>query len=771
MSDRMRITGMNSGMDTESIVQQLVAAKQIKVDSLKNDQKKLEWKQTAWQELNSKIYNLYSNTLSKLRLTGAYKKKTTTSSDVTKATVTADANAVDGTQTLSIQKLAKAGYLTGSKISRLEAGREKADAKLDTKLEDLGIKAGTKIGVSTGAGTESSQTILVNIESGDTVQTFMDKINGTGQGVTLSFDEANGVFSVTGPADGTKYKLTDPEQTYGSAALQALGLSEVFKNDNSVTGSYTGTSLTKPTLVKADGNAITGSENTKLVEELGIKAGSRIGISLNANEPAVWVTMKSGETIKDFVDRFNVEADGTGVSLSFEDGYMTVKGPADGTKYKLTQGLKEDPEPDGTYKIDTTIIDALGLGDVFENDNSTMGVKTGDAISRRAKKPAPLTSQTLLKDIAPGMFGSSNEIIIKTGAGDNYKKTRIKFEEGMKISDLVSEFKQAGLNASFDEANQRFFLSSKTTGTESDFTIEDNTGDNSVLSVLGLSGGDSNKIAGQDAEITLNGTKYTSTKNAFTINGLTINATGITDGDIAITTATDYKGAYDTVKEFLSEYNDLINEMDKLYNADSARKYSMLSAAQKETMSDEEVEKWDGTIKGALLRKDEQLGTIMNAMTNSMLKVLNVNGTNMRLADFGIKTLGYFDAKDFEHHAYHIDGDTDDDKVAGKDDKLMKALMADPENTTQFFANLCKDLYDSVGKIMNKTSEYSSIYKVYNDKQLKKEYDNYTKKIKDAEDKLSAYEDRWYDKFAKMETALSKLQSSQSVVSGMLGSK
>ena len=63
MSDRMRITGMYSGMDTESIVQQLVAAKQIKVDALKNDQKKLEWKQNAWQDLNKKIYNLYSGTL------------------------------------------------------------------------------------------------------------------------------------------------------------------------------------------------------------------------------------------------------------------------------------------------------------------------------------------------------------------------------------------------------------------------------------------------------------------------------------------------------------------------------------------------------------------------------------------------------------------------------------------------------------------------------------------------------------------------------------
>ena len=38
MSDLLRMTGMYSGMDTESIIQQLVSAKATKVTNLKNDQ-------------------------------------------------------------------------------------------------------------------------------------------------------------------------------------------------------------------------------------------------------------------------------------------------------------------------------------------------------------------------------------------------------------------------------------------------------------------------------------------------------------------------------------------------------------------------------------------------------------------------------------------------------------------------------------------------------------------------------------------------------------
>ena len=769
---------MSSGLDTESIVQQLVAAKQIKVDDLKNDQKKLEWKQTAWQDLNTKIYNLYSGTLSKLRLVGAYKKKTTSSSDTTKATVSATANAVDGTQTLEVKKLAKTASLTSAKVSRMEWRRMPVEADESTTLEELGIDTsqGYELGISlnTNAPTPGA---TVRVEAGETVGSFIQKINAAAEAenidFSLSFDSTKGVINVHGPADGTKYKLTSP---YGSSSglvdttlVDTLGLGDVFKNDNSVTGDHVGSAFTRPELVKAED--IVGTKETRLVEDLKIKAGSKLGVSVNAQDPTVWVEVKAGETVEDFVNRFNTEAAGTGVKMSFADGALTVSGPADGSKYKLTQGWKK--EDDGSIKIpqelETEIIDALGLRDIFEDDNSVTGTHTGDSFKTAVAKPAPLKAEDTLNSIAYGAF-AGHEITVKVGTGADATKTKIKLSLDMKISDLVSELKKAGLNASFDEAQQRFYISSKQSGTENDFTITDDTADSSVLSMLGLVGGDSNKIAAQDAEIVLNGTTYTDTKNTFSINGLTINATGVTDGEIMISTATDYQSAYDTIKDFLTEYNDLINEMDKLYNADSARKYNMLSADEKEAMSDEEVEKWENTIKDSLLRKDVQLSSVMNTMTQAMLQTFEINGKKMHLSTFGIKTLGYFTAKDNEHHAYHIDGDEDDENTRDEEDKLMKALTEDPEGTIQFFADLCKNLYGELDKTMSQSTEYSSIYKVYNDKQLQKDYDNYTKKIKEAEDKLSAYEDKWYDKFSKMETALAKLQSNQSIVSSMLGS-
>ena len=70
----MRVTGMYSGLDTETIVQELVAARQTKVDDLKKEQTKLEWKQTAWKDLNNKISKLFTGTLDNLVYQSSYMK-------------------------------------------------------------------------------------------------------------------------------------------------------------------------------------------------------------------------------------------------------------------------------------------------------------------------------------------------------------------------------------------------------------------------------------------------------------------------------------------------------------------------------------------------------------------------------------------------------------------------------------------------------------------------------------------------------------------------
>ena len=71
----IRITGMNSGLDTDSIIKELIKAKSDKLNTLKKSKTKLEWKQDAWKTTNSKIYNFYSKQLGNLRFQSSFKKK------------------------------------------------------------------------------------------------------------------------------------------------------------------------------------------------------------------------------------------------------------------------------------------------------------------------------------------------------------------------------------------------------------------------------------------------------------------------------------------------------------------------------------------------------------------------------------------------------------------------------------------------------------------------------------------------------------------------
>jgi flagellar hook-associated protein 2 len=299
------------------------------------------------------------------------------------------------------------------------------------------------------------------------------------------------------------------------------------------------------------------------------------------------------------------------------------------------------------------------------------------------------------------------------------------------------------------------------------------------------------KIDSSDAKIVLNGVIYTSTSNNFSINGLNIAVSGTTDdindlldenGEldklkasklddktaITLSTSVDAQSIYDTIKDFLTSYNSIINELTKLYNADSASDYEPLTDDEKSEMTDTEISKWETKIKDSLLRRDTNLSTLMSAMKNSMSKTYEVNGKKYALSSFGINTLYYGTAPENEESAYHIDGDEDDENTSGNTDKLLAAITEDPDTVIDFMKQLTTSLYKSIDNQMQ-SSSVRSRYSIYNDKELQDQYDDYTTLISDWEDKVADKEDYYYQQFADMETALGTLNSQTSALSGLIG--
>ena len=284
-----------------------------------------------------------------------------------------------------------------------------------------------------------------------------------------------------------------------------------------------------------------------------------------------------------------------------------------------------------------------------------------------------------------------------------------------------------------------------------------------------FSKGASRKV-GQDSEIELNGATFTSNSNNYSINGITIQVTAKTKDDeqVTITTDTDVDAIYKSIKDMFTDYNKLIKSMDEAYNADSSKGYEPLTDDEKSAMTDDEVEKWETKIKDSLLRKDDTLSSIINTMKNDMASSITINGKSYALSSFGIATQGYFASGENEKGVYHIDGDSDDSVTSGNDDKLRAAIAGDPETVVSFFSQLFSKVYTDLGNKMA-TSSVSSAYTVYNDKQMNKQYSEYTTKISAAESKITTWEDYYYSKFSAMESALSKLNSQTSSMSGLFG--
>lgn len=664
----IRITGMNSGLDTEAIINELASARSVKVQNVQKDQTKLSWKIDAWKELNAKIYSLYSDVISDLRFDYAYTKKTTKVSDSDAVSVITGGDAMNGVQTLKINKLAKTGYLTGGQLGT--SSGEKLVANLD--------------GLDWLKDSNQSVTFKVNVggEAKEITISGYDNLNGVAEkfkaiGLDAKYDEKNHRFFITSKETGKTANFTMEPITSGLPVLDE------------------------------NGNA--------LLKEV----------------PAEW--------------------------------------PSDATKQEYLLKEYQKTNPDATLDDCKTAYEK-NRNDIIDANNKIIAEFNKKSESNKAKglKEVPPAWDTITDPVEQqervDAYNAANPDSTVTDWND-YKA--IYEQDRQDIIDSNNKL-IASENAKIATFNKTLKGLGLLTG---DMAAKYGWGFSDAEKEAGLV---ANKIEGEDAEIELNGAKFTSAKNSLEINGLTMTLHKETKDTITLTTEQDTDGIYDTIKNFFVKYNELINEMDKLYNAESASKYEPLTKEEKEALSDTEVEEWEKKIKESLLRRDGTLSSVSSAMKEVLLSTFipDTNGRNegkdKYLSYFGIETLGYFKAKDNEKSAYHIDGNADDSSVKNNADKLKKAIANEPDTVIEFFKKLSNNLYDKLTEKMER-SDYSSPFTVYNDKQMDIELKSYDSKIKTEQDKLNDYIDRWYEKFSQMEVALSKLNSKESSLSSLFG--
>jgi len=650
----VRMTGMISGLDTESLIQSLVEAQRLKNKKVEDKKTLLEWKQDRWKELNTKLYKLYTTDLNKMRLESSYLTKMVTTSNDNLVSVNAKANAPNGTHELVIEQLASAKSLTGATLG--------ANTKSSTKLTDLGVTAGTVIKI-----THNGKEETLEVDSNTQISDFVNLAKKVG--LNASFDETYKRLYISSKKSGTE-------------------------NDFEITASASLTTDEK--YIKS----ITGYQNLSELEQESI-------------DNALGILADTGATNDD-------------KQLAID----TLKGFAEA---EVERQVREEVTPNAKKAAEAKIREDVLTEYLIKNEI------TEDKLSDEQKAEIKnLQQQAIESEEGQQKINDAINAALEEAKGKDSYQTRVNSAISV-LEDVISSYQNLAAGGSSDATSR--------------------------LDNIGL-GADAHVVDAVNSQIIYNGVTYTGSSNVFNINGMEITLKGKGAGEtIYLNVETNTKGVYDMVKNFISSYNEILKEMNDLYYAESARGYDPLSDAEREAMTDDQIEKWEKKIKDSILRRDNTLGSLLDAMKNAMMTQVEIDGKRYSLSSFGIQTSKVYTEKGL----LHIEGDEDDPLYAIYDNKLMKALEEDPDTVMKVLSEVSQALYNTMNEKMKSIPNVRSALTFYNDKEMAKQKAEYEKQIAKLEAKVIQMEEKYYKQFAEMETALAKMQEQSNALAGMLG--
>lgn len=714
----IRMSGLLSGMDTEAIVKELMSAQSLKKNKVVKAKTKLEWTQTKWADLNTKLTGLYNNFVTKMQLSTAYKTKKTTISDTSKASVSAKTNAVNGSYTMEVKNIATAQYLTGAKI----------DASATDKLVDLDSSLLNKeISITTG-GTTTKFAVTADT----TLKDFTSALQNAG--LNASFDDAQKRIFISSKDSGVANTfsistsgLSNAEVTARGALCEAAGYSNMSNTNKA--------SFDEAMQALQTSGVGTDDYNKALDTIAKLSYDTKKASADTAAETYVKAKLYS-EKYSEYEEKARESLKNTYLD---DDGNLK------------TGKTQEDYDKAVAKKADTDTVSYISSQ--LKEDDVKLQIEEAAFSGKTEADMADFSEKAVSKYYSSGVKAFTG----MDGVDEDSEKTRMAAytEKYASVTDRNEALSSSALTS--------LGLADISVDADGKVTVNGGANDSANTSIpTGMA-----LIEGSDSKIILNGAELTSSSSVVSANGLEISLTSVTKENESVTfsVATDTDAIYDSVKSFLKEYNSVMKEMNTLYNADSAKGYEPLTSQEKEAMSDDEVKEWETKIKNSLLRSDSTLGSIINAMRSAMQTTVEYDGGTYALSSLGIMT-----STDYtEGGLLHIYGDPDDSVYSAKDDKLKKALEENPDvviaTLTGVFGNLRQTMSDKMAG-----SKYSSSMTFYNDIKMKSDVKDYESDIKDWEDKLAEMEDAYYSKFTAMETALAKLQSQQSTMSGLFSS-
>ncbi|MBS5164791.1 MAG: flagellar filament capping protein FliD [Butyricicoccus pullicaecorum] len=769
--NRNVLSGLASGMDTESMIENMTQATRIKIAQQNQKKTLLGWKQTAYQGISSQLIEFskkYMDYQSPTNLLSSafYDQSIVTSVGKNNALVSASGKTNSKVEINGVKELATSA--THSAQGSLKPGDlVTKDFDISKELEHSKLAGGTlsfqygsteyTITLSKGANLSTPEKLAEEINK----QLAEAKISGSdsklSDKISVKVENDQLKFTVTDAA-GNEVKLTGA----GTTVKEALGLTDDKFNN----GGINLADNAKPFTANINKDKLIEKQDT--AEFL---TNKKITFSFNGQKKEVTlltdadlerlkkpnVTNKNEEFQKilqeKMDDAFGVNADGSKkitIDRDSGNGRLTFKTNADNI-LKITGGDE----------------DVVGETSVF-------GFQNGDGNR--------LNLNNSLEKLGVKFNGKDSMDLVINGVKIGTYKKDATLSQVMRD---INANKEAGINASYSETSNKFVLTSKETGAGSKVEI---TGADSLAGQLF---GEADEH-GKDAviNVTVNGEEKELTRpsNEIDIDGLkvTISGTfGYKDGKIdpaekvTFTSKPDTDKMFEAIKTMVEDYNKIVESVYKEMTTKPNRDYQPLTDEQKKEMSKEQIEKWEEKAKEGLLFADTQLRSLHDALRF----VFNPGGeAGAKLRAMGIEP---------------TDNYKDGGKIKLDESKLKAALNSNPEGVKDAFNALASDSADS--SIMDSSSKGGVITQLKGvmdrfastsitkpgilvaragspsspnsmlRNAMKTEMDSIDKILKNLDVKLKKEIDRYNSQFTQLEMLISQMNAQSGQLAGLMG--
>nr|WP_243153571.1 flagellar filament capping protein FliD [Clostridium sporogenes] len=814
----MRLPGLATGMDTDTMIKTMMKPYTMRVDQMKQKSQILLWQQDAYRNvmdgvsnitkkyfdvLNGDNYMLSSKNFSSLKPSGI--------PDTSNIKINAGSGAISGNYSLKVTELATKAEAMGNNAVNIKTLSEgdygiKIDASNNkividgneitlsgsryNNVSDIAAEINSKINAD---GSVLKDTVKAVVKDGSIKIENLFKIDDTNKELKVTVDGkeytaelAKGNFTLEELTNSINSKLKVAKDTDGN----------VLPEDKGVKAS-----------LSADGKNIefTGTTSQPNYYVTGVNLGGTAGGSGITGTDAT-VTGNSityaKEIIAGFNDTFNVQI-GSDASKTVKLAAGTINS-VDELKTKLNDAFT-------TAGLNTTLTATVKDEKIVLSSNSDKQVivtgESGKSATSLLGLPDRYEMNTSLSEKMSNIVGGEVKFTIN-GVDFNYDFTKdydsTTAPNGAKnktISQILGDISdKAKVDISYSEINKKFTMRSKDEGTSEKIVANDASGD----FLQNLFGNSSISVQGKDAKFNLTTPSGSSTvikpTNNFTIDGVNYNIEGAKPGEeISFSLSGDTEDSFNKIKGFIEDYNKLVDELQKKLSEKKYRKFEPLTEEQKKDMKENDIKLWEEKAQSGILRNDSDIQNMLSSLRRAFFD--SVEGSGLSLKEVGLNTSSDYTQGGKIVFDINIDKDGNNGEA-----RLKKLLKEDPDKVFKIFSKQSdsyprytpdltsterKQRYNEEGilqRINDIFKDYTRTTKNVNGKMgifvekagikgtaseinnnLYKELEKREKTIKEMEDRLLERENRYYYQFAQLEKYMSQMNSQSAWLAQQLG--